>query len=981
MFKQKLDELIDDIVEKQIFGKVKALVWVVEFQKRGLPHSHILIILEDEFKLDSIEKIDKIVWAEIPDKELFPTLHERVINHMIHVPCNTKFRKCKKSNGYQCNKRFPKEFRNSTVFNEDSYPFYKRRNTGVFEKSYYQTKIKIDNRFVVPYNPVLLMKFNSHINVEVCHSIQACKYLYKYIYKGFDRALIEVTDYDEIKNYVNSRYVSSVECYWRLRGYSMHGRRPAVIRLPIHLENEQMVVFDENEKIEKVVQEKHETHLTKWLDTNSKLYKAFDQVQKITYFEYPKYFTWNGRKWIKRKRNLNICKRDKKPIKKKIDENSSKMYKDIVVRTYNIPIQDKERNCLKSILKHHKGARSWKDLRTVIIDGKPVEFKNYNQAAIALGLLYNDQIWGDTLQEAINVNVNCFKLRKMFANMLIHCDIGDPERLWIKFKSELGDDFRRSNSSINEFDIDQMILIDIAKVLNLHEKQPEDFNLPKIKNSIQVNYEKLSSLTNQELQNFKSDCLMLSDEQKAIYKEIENALNERQNDTTKENLKNLFFIDAPGGYGKTSTLRTLANGMIMNGFTVISVAHSGVASNLLKNGRTAHSTFRIPIHLPEDEETYCSINKNSNLADFIRKIDLIIYDEATMSPKSMFECLDRTFRDICGDEFKNLKFANKIIVCAGDWRQTLPIILNGDKEDIVRNTLKNSIYWESMVKFKLTKNFRLGQKQKAFANYLLQVGQDKIPKVTESDQIELENGLFFENDDISNFLNWVYPKKNFNEENFEQNHQTALLTAFNQDVIKLNDILLNRFESNNPTREYIGYDKLQSDCDQMNIPQKILNDTVQSGMPLYKLSLKTGSPVMLLKNIRPEIGMCNGTKMIVREMMENLIRCQIISNDQFNLKIVDVFRICNTSDDLKAIKFKRIQFPITLSFALTINKAQGQSLTKIGIYNDKPLFSHGQLYVALSRGKKKENIKVFSTNRNDKKLINNIVFEEIVHDL
>ena len=72
---------------------------------------------------------------------------------------------------------------------------------------------------MVPYNPVLLKKFNAHINVEVCTSFSAVKYLFKYIYKGYDCATVEVDRVDEIKDFINSRYVSGIEATWRLLSF------------------------------------------------------------------------------------------------------------------------------------------------------------------------------------------------------------------------------------------------------------------------------------------------------------------------------------------------------------------------------------------------------------------------------------------------------------------------------------------------------------------------------------------------------------------------------------------------------------------------------------------------------------------------------------------------------------------------------------------------------------------------------------------
>jgi hypothetical protein len=90
-----------------------------------------------------------------------------------------------------CSKRVPKEWREETTMEQDGYPKYRRKNDGrVVEKN----RFVYDNRYVVPYNPGLSRKYNSHINVEVTTGVRAVKYIYKYIYKGEDRAMIMVGD-------------------------------------------------------------------------------------------------------------------------------------------------------------------------------------------------------------------------------------------------------------------------------------------------------------------------------------------------------------------------------------------------------------------------------------------------------------------------------------------------------------------------------------------------------------------------------------------------------------------------------------------------------------------------------------------------------------------------------------------------------------------------------------------------------------------
>jgi ATP-dependent DNA helicase PIF1 len=166
VFNFKLRSLLKhDILEKKIFGKVKAYVYVIEFQKRGLPHAHILLILEDENKITTVDHIDECISAELPDPNVDPTLFQ-IKQNMIHT-CSPQ--RCGPMSNGKCKKRFPRDLADQTVWNEDGYPIYQRRNNGrTATVGPPNAQRIVDNRSVVPYNPYLSKRYKAHINVEVC---------------------------------------------------------------------------------------------------------------------------------------------------------------------------------------------------------------------------------------------------------------------------------------------------------------------------------------------------------------------------------------------------------------------------------------------------------------------------------------------------------------------------------------------------------------------------------------------------------------------------------------------------------------------------------------------------------------------------------------------------------------------------------------------------------------------------------------------
>jgi ATP-dependent DNA helicase PIF1 len=159
----------------------------------------------------------------------------------------------------------------------------------------------------------------------------------------------------------------------------------------------------------------------------------------------------------------------------------------------------------------------------------------------------------------------------------------------------------------------------------------------------------------------------------------------------------------------------------------------------------------------------------------------------------------------------------------------------------------------------------------------------------------------------------------------------------------------------------------------------MMNNQNPHGMAPHKLILKEGAVVMLLRNLSIRLGLCNGTRLTVMGWTQShrLIQCRVLTGARKN-DIVLLPRINLQSLDTDPIQFSRKQFPIKLSFAMTIHKCQGQTFQRVGIILTNPLFTHGQLYVALSRCRSKDNLKVqLSYHKTKEMKTKNIVFRQI----
>ena len=313
-----------DIKYGNIFGNVVAHMQVIEFQKRGLPHANILIILAEDERVLTADMVDCVVVAELPpDPEKcddpaktaeLKRLQDIILGTMIHGPCGAAYPKSPCKENGRCTKNYPKEFQKQTTVDQDNnYATYRRRapEDGGSQIVCPKTQQIIDNRHVVPYNPFLSLRFNCHINVERCTSPKAAKYLYKYVTKGSDRAMVatvvgaqEGQPRDEISEYEDLQSFGSSEATWHLMAFPIADRYPPVQALRIHLEDQQQVVFDEGTE-EEALEKQRETELTAFFELNEKL--RLDQSLDINsmprYLDLPKKFRYDKAKkeWVCRK--------------------------------------------------------------------------------------------------------------------------------------------------------------------------------------------------------------------------------------------------------------------------------------------------------------------------------------------------------------------------------------------------------------------------------------------------------------------------------------------------------------------------------------------------------------------------------------------------------------------------------------------------------------------------------------------------------
>lgn len=446
----------------------------------------------------------------------------------------------------------------------------------------------------------------------------------------------------------------------------------------------------------------------------------------------------------------------------------------------------------------------------------------------------------------------------------------------------------------------------------------------------------------------------------------------------------LAFIDARGGCGKTYLLNTILSAVrsMDGGSTALAMATTGIAANLLSLGRTFHSRLKAPL-VPKPESTL-NITAQSNLAKLVRGCKMMLIDESTMLDRYMLEALDRTLRDLLDNE---KPFGGKIIILAGDFRQCLPVVPGASRPETVQHCINQSSLWSHFKIMKLTVNMRIhasgDRVLQEFDDWSLSIGNGerksiRLPENYVTVRVKT-NSLSDSNSEgkaMQDFCDQVFPDIGQNIDNPRWLEGRALLATTNKEVNMLNDTLQEKLPGS--TDKLSSADTLENSEDLLRFNQEYLNTLNPTGFPTHVLKLKKGMPLMLMRNLNPREGLCNGTKLIyLRTIDSKVLECQIVET----LRTVLIPRITFIPKDGEyPFEWQRRQFPVKPAFATTINKSQGQTLKMAGVWLRTQVFAHGQLYVACSRVGKPDGIKfaVITDQSGDIENVDNVVFNEVL---
>ena len=541
--------------------------------------------------------------------------------------------------------------------------------------------------------------------------------------------------------------------------------------------------------------------------------------------------------------------------------------------------------------------------------------------------------------------------------------------LWNAFKYCMSDDYlHRTTLPDGHAQMDEggawswYALAHISSILDDElGTSPRTYNLPDVPSEF-ANPPSLDAQEEQQ-QTLHVDIESLNQEQRRAYDAILEAVSH-----TDRSCKT-FFLDGIGGSGKTYLYKCLIHTLRQADMQVIAVASSGLAALLLPRGTTAHKRFKIPIQINAD--SVCGINRGTECAEDILQATLIIWDEAPMMSRYVFKAVDRTLRDLT--QQPDLPFGGKTVVLGGDFRQCLPVVPRPQPEEIVNTALNNIDFWPQVTILRLHENMRVryyqerGNAEEAtqlqtWTDFLKRIGDDAEPKLphdhpSHPSWIQVPSTIAFPHDDDVEFIQHIYGGYT----NFENpQEQQMFLRKQPSSALPTSRLIASMRKSSTATsseknvaaqsKVFYATNTAVEDEFKDYYPQNMLDAYEESGLPPHTLVLKVGCPIIMMRNYGRSMGVVNGTRLIVTEIYDHCVKILTGLQSSWGREVlIGKVAITPTDNSRLGATIRRVHFPFRVSFAMTINKSQGLTLKRVGLHLETQVFSHGQLYVALSR--------------------------------
>ncbi|KAJ7554430.1 hypothetical protein O6H91_06G140200 [Diphasiastrum complanatum] len=313
----------------------------------------------------------------------------------------------------------------------------------------------------------------------------------------------------------------------------------------------------------------------------------------------------------------------------------------------------------------------------------------------------------------------------------------------------------------------------------------------------------------------------------------------------------------------------------------------------------------------------------------------------------------------------NFTFGGILVVLGGEFRQILSVIKWGDHAQVVGASLKYSPIWSYVEVHRLKINMRvLGFEggdvlnQREVTENLLRIGDGREHSFMHDGvaKISLPRIMCLESEKVDDLIAFAFPNimENYRGADFWRGR--SICTPLNDDVDFINAQVTKLFPGDVCTF-YSANSVVDSNSNNV-YPMEFLNTLQPSGCPPHKLVLKEGMIVILLCTLAYESGICNGTRLIVQKLGRTIIEAEIVTGGNVGTRLIISGIPLVPTNPNQPFEFRRLQFPMKPVFTMSINKSEGQTMDAMGLYLSRPIFSHGQFYVALLRVRSASCVKV-----------------------
>lgn len=572
------------------------------------------------------------------------------------------------------------------------------------------------------------------------------------------------------------------------------------------------------------------------------------------------------------------------------------------------------------------------------------------------------------LAEAVQTFKTPQQLRDFFVHLLVNDHVASPVTVWNTFQDALSHDLILKNDNVN-IGVNET-LQELQRGLEEHGKSLASYGLPQpLFHCREVEQELEKWDTQRRALGARSATAVskLNEEQYGIYTEVMDAVTNRR--------PLCAFVDGKAGRGKTFLVNTICNKLRSEGHIVLPTATSAFAAQLYPGGKTTHSVFKVsgfitvfwiipdqrfgiaqytfmqvPVVEEDDEELVSPIEAHDPRGELIREASAIIWDEAPMAKSAVLSCVEETCRRVMRN---NLPFGGKVVVLLGDFRQTCPVVRNGNRRQVVDSSIRSSPLWKEFTTFRLHKPIRNAE-DLPYAEFVDLIGEGAGPHVP----LDLLQRVH----DRKALIEFVYPDDVLKDP--ARCLARAILAPTNGQVEEYNADILARIEGY--SRKFYAADSLENPEDVDDTAPALLLEKAQResipGIPAHALDVKVHGVYRLLCNFAPERGLVKNTRVVVVNVGKKIITVRMLRGvggvGSMESEDILISRIPFMTTMDSGHTLIRRQFPLAPAYATTFNSCQGLTLDVVGVDLIRPVFSHGQLYTALSRIRHRSHAKV-----------------------